>query len=49
MNALSAYLHNHLKLKSKLHDNARIFENDNDDSDSEFDLDSDDDDDTDLV
>ncbi|CAF2056504.1 unnamed protein product [Rotaria magnacalcarata] len=45
MNALSEYLHNHLRLKSKLHDNVQLFENGNDDSDSEFDLDSDDDDD----
>ena len=45
MNALSEYLHNYLRLKSKLHDNVQLFENDNDDSDSEFDLDSDDDDD----
>ena len=43
MNALSEYLHSHLRLKSKLHDNVQLFENDNDDSDSEFDLDSDDD------
>lgn len=45
MNALSKYLHNHLRLKSKLHDNVQLFENDNENSDSEFDLDSDDDDD----
>ena len=44
INALSEYLHNHLRLKSKLHDNVQPFENGNDDSDSEFDLDSDDDD-----
>ncbi|CAF3879743.1 unnamed protein product [Adineta steineri] len=47
MNALSEYLHNHLRSKSKLHDNLPLFESANDDSDSEFDLDSDDDDDDD--
>ncbi|CAF1650247.1 unnamed protein product, partial [Adineta steineri] len=47
MNALSEYLHNHLRSKSKLHDNLPLFENATDDSDSEFDLDSDDDDDDD--
>ncbi|CAF1537705.1 unnamed protein product [Adineta ricciae] len=44
MDALSEYLNEHLKFKSRLHDNIQILESQNNESDSEFDLDSDGDD-----